>query len=199
MTGRPSVPGSGTACTFPGASRTIFNGTRIIVSADSADFLKMSHDFDLGAHTAAADLASGGLFIDTNGHAIVIVNELEDLPGDPGVVTKIGAGTLTLSGLLHYTGPTNIVAGTLIVNSALGFGSNTVNAAGGTTRFTVSQTLGALNIGDGAEVTFGGGLPFAPAPVKFDGLGVVPEPGSIGLLLTAGLVLLSRRRRSATA
>ena len=192
----PSIWGN---FTFGGASRTIFNGTRIIASADSADFLKMSHDFDLGAHTTAADLANGGLFIDTNGHAIVILNELEDLPGDPGVVTKIGAGTLTLSGLLHYTGPTNIVAGTLIVNSALGFGSNTVNAAGGTTRFTVSQTLGALNIGDGAKVTFGDGLPFAPAPVKFDGLGVVPEPGSIGLLLTAGLVLLGRRRRSATA
>ena len=69
----PSIWGN---FTFGGASRTIFNGTRVIASADSADFLKMSHDFDLGAHSVAAEIANGGAIFDTNGHNVTIANDL---------------------------------------------------------------------------------------------------------------------------
>ena len=79
--------------------------------------------------------------------------------------------------------------------SAIGAGANVVNANGGQTHFYASQTLAALNIADGAEVTFGDGLPFAPAPVKFGAPALVPEPGAIGLLLTAALGCAARRRR----
>ncbi|MFU2071903.1 autotransporter-associated beta strand repeat-containing protein, partial [Bordetella hinzii] len=40
------------------------------------------------------------------------------LDGD-GSLTKLGAGTLTLSGTSHYTGPTTVSAGTLAVDGAI--------------------------------------------------------------------------------
>ena len=38
--------------TFGGQSRTVFNGTKIVATVDNADFLKVSRDFDGGAHSA---------------------------------------------------------------------------------------------------------------------------------------------------
>ena len=85
------------------------------------------------------------------------------------------------------------------MNSALGSGSSTLNA-NATVHVNASQTLAALNIADGVEVTFGDGLPFAGGSDKAAGFGaattgVVPEPGSLGLLLVGALGFLGRRRR----
>ena len=106
-------------------------------------------------------------------------------------VTKVGAGTTTLSGAQNYTTlATN--EGVTNVSGAFTGGTATVNA-NATTNFTVSQTLAALNIGTvplaglGAAPAFTGG-----------GSAVVPEPGSMGLLLTGALGLLARRRRART-
>ena len=197
--GRLTTPSIWGNTTFGGQSRTIFNGTKIIVSADNADFLKMSNDFDGGAHSAAAELSAGGAEFDTNGHLVAITNALNDLPGNNGGLTKTGAGTLTLSGALGYTGATNTIAGTLNVNSPLGNGSNVVNAVGGTTRFGVSETLGALNIASGAIVELG--PPASPAPGFDEGIALaattqaVPEPGTAALLLLGTLATLRRFRR----
>ena len=188
----PSIWGS---YTFGGASRTVFNGTQIIVSSDNADFLKMSHDFDGGAHTSAAELSTGGANFNTNGHDIAIVNDLADLPGFGGTLSKSGAGKLTLAGALTYTGTTNNFGGTLEVNSPIGAGSNVVNAAAGTTRFNVSQTLGALDIGAGAAVEFGPASSPALAPVLVESVQPVPEPGTAALLLFGTLTALWRGRR----
>ena len=78
------------------------------------------------------------------------------------------------------------------------------NANAGTLRFTVSETLSALNIADGAIVELACA---APAPALFDdgGMGggemlgasseAVPEPGAIGLFLAGALSVLGRRKR----
>ena len=64
---------------------------------------------------------------------------------------------------------------------------------------SVSQTLSSLTIGAGATVTLTSGLTAFSGGGKSPGFGatVVPEPGSIGLLVTGALGVLARRRRPA--
>ena len=80
------------------------------------------------------------------------------------------------------------------VSTAIGTGTTTVNA-NSTMNFYASQTLAALNIADGVEVTFGDGMPFAGGADKIGGPALVPEPGSMGLLLVGALGFLGHRRR----
>ena len=94
-------------------------------------------------------------------------------------------------------------AGTTNVNSALGSGSAAVTLTGASTvKFgSVSQTLSSLTIGAGSTATFTSGLASfsggagGKAP-SFGGSGVVPEPGTIGLLLVGALGILNRRRKA---
>ena len=78
-------------------------------------------------------------------------------------ITKTGPGILNLNGPL--TGAT-------------------LNVDAGTTHVHASQTLAALNIGAGAEVTLASAPPpFAP----------VPEPGALALLIVGALTLRIHR------
>jgi outer membrane autotransporter protein len=65
-----------------------------------------------------------------------------------GGLTKIGAGTLTLSGASTYAGPTNINAGALNVNGSLA--STVFLNSGGT--LIGNGTIGGLNVGSGGTV-----------------------------------------------
>ena len=110
-----------------------------------------------------------------------------------GSVTNAGGASnvLNLDGAQGYA-VLNANTGTTNVNGSFTNGTATVNA-NSRLNFGASQTLGALNIGAGVVVTFGAG-----APAFAGGKGasaVVPEPGSIGLLMVGALGLLGRRRR----
>jgi autotransporter-associated beta strand protein len=67
---------------------------------------------------------AGGAKIDTNGFHIVIGRQFAPGVVGDGGLTKLGAGTLTLSTNNAYTGPTNVNAGTLALNT-----TNAVNPA----------------------------------------------------------------------
>ena len=112
-------------------------------------------------------------------------------------LTKTGAGQLILAGTQNYA-TLNANGGVTNLNSALGTGSSTINASA-TVNINASQTLAALNIADGVEVTFGDGLAFVGGAEKFGAPALVPEPGSMGLLLVGALGFLSRGRRGGAA
>ena len=128
--------------------------------------------------------------------------------GASSALVKAGAGVLTLSGVQSYDSLT-ANAGTTNVNGVLGTASGTaavvVSGAGTTLKFgSVSQTLSSLTIGAGSFVTFSSGAAsgsltsggVAKAPSFSGGGSVVPEPGTIGLLLIGAIGVLNRRRRA---
>jgi autotransporter-associated beta strand protein len=108
--------------------------------------------------------------------------------GAGAALVKTGAGTLKLNGDQKY-GTLTTSAGVTTIGGTFTSTGATVNA-NATTNFTTSETLGALNIGAGAVVTFG----TVAGPLAFEA--VVPEPSSIALAAMGAAVIGFRRRRA---
>jgi autotransporter-associated beta strand protein len=77
--------------------------------------------------------------------------------GAGGSLVKIGNGTLTLTGINTYTGPTTVDAGALIVNGSIASSSSTAVTFGGLLSGT--GTVGNLTIGPGGTFAPGNGTP----------------------------------------
>lgn len=93
-----------TEITDNGGSGTFnFNGGTLHAGGSSVNFM---HDINGGVN-----LLPGGAIINSEGYDITISQPLYDNGG--GGLTKLGAGTLTLSGQSSYYGPTIISAGAL--------------------------------------------------------------------------------------
>ena len=148
-------------------------------------------------------LGTNGGRIDTDGNTVTFgVGSI--VTGT--TLTKVGAGKLTLAGTQTYA-TLNTEAGRTDLASALGSGSSTLNA-NAETNIGVSQTLAALNIGNGAVVTLSAPLPPAPAEDQVSGVasfgeissggnnvaGSVPEPCGTALLFGGFLTLLGFQR-----
>jgi autotransporter-associated beta strand protein len=82
---------------------------------------------------------------DGGNFAGIIVNNNN---GGSGVValTKAGSGTITLSGVNTYTGPTNVRAGTLALTSTTGLANTAITVFRGAT-FSVRPGAGTLTLG----------------------------------------------------
>ena len=159
-----------------------------VTSTGTSSFVRQnpavsSAKVDLGGGTRTFTVA-GTLTIGTAAAPVTITN---------GTLTKAGAGTLNLTGPQTYA-TLNANGGVTNLNSALGTGTSTLNA-NAAVNIKTSQTLAALNIANGAQVTFGDGLPLVGEPEKFATPALVPEPGALGLLLAGAPGLLGRRRR----
>jgi outer membrane autotransporter protein len=123
------------ACTLAsgpsGASGPVFTGgTLQIAGANIASALPIT-------------LQSQGGTIDTNGNNATLSGAI----GGPGGLTKIGLGTLTLSGSSTYAGATNVNAGTLQAGAANAFSpfSAFTIASGATLALNnFNQTIGSL-------------------------------------------------------
>lgn len=106
-----------------------FNGGTLKPTASSVAF------FNLGTGNARANVRGGGAIVDTAGFNVTIGSALihSTIAGDAatdGGLTKLGAGTLTLTNANTYTGNTVINVGTLALGNtgSIGTSSNiTVN------------------------------------------------------------------------
>ena len=160
--------GSGT----PSASNMYYNGGTLQATADSTDFVNAG---------VTQLVQTNGAVIDSNTHAITINTAfVEDTitPSLGGGLTKIGAGMLTLTGALSYTGNTIVNDGTLTIA-----GTGELNTPLAKVEVATGATLNASSI-TCDTLTIGGG-PFH-APVVG---GAVPEPSTMALLVLAGLSL----------
>ena len=98
---------------YSAGSRLTFNGTTVVATQNNASFITVDA-------TGQAYVGSGGAKFDTDGNDIGIGVALQG----SGPLTKSGPGTLTLSGGWNYTGPTNILGGTLASGAAAGVSNN---------------------------------------------------------------------------
>lgn len=102
-----------------GTAKVTIDGGIVRATQDNADFVS-------GFGTQAITIAANGATIDTNGHDISIAAQF----GGAGDLSKVGTGTLTLSGANTYSGGTTISGGTL-TGPATNFGTGAIldNAA----------------------------------------------------------------------
>ena len=166
-----------------------------------------------GGYTGTTTVSSGTLQVGTGGttgnlgtgavtdNALIVFNRSDNLvvPNSitgTGTVTNAGGATnvLELTGAQDYA-TLNANSGTTHLHGAFTAGTATLNVLANL-GIATSQTIGALNIFDGAVVTVDSALSAPPAPdfgLSQNDVQAVPEPGSVSLLLFGAVGMLGRR------
>jgi autotransporter-associated beta strand protein len=174
----------------PGGNGTFnFNGGTLHARANSGNFLQATHSITVKA---------GGAFINSEGRDITIGQALAN---GGGGLTKLGAGSLTLSGSVAYSGVSVVSNGTLIISAPNTFASASCFVSTGATfgvvlaSANVQLSVPALTIAAGGGLSFNfagvGGQPLAPlhvnsvvvnGPVSINIAGFNFSPGQFPLL-----------------
>ena len=146
-----------------------FNGGTLHALTNSANFLQASQ---------GATVEAGGAVINTEGHDVTISQALAN---GGGGLTKLGAGSLTLSGNLAYSGPTLVSNGNLTFFAPSTLSSSSCTISGGATFGVVlteanaqlsvpKLTIGAT--GGGLSLNFAGTGGQSSAPLHVTSLAV---------------------------
>ena len=130
-----------------GFSAFYFNGGVLQAAAGA--------DSDFMSGLSIAYVAPGGARIDSAGNNITIAQDLQD---NAGGLTKLGAGTLTLSGYLYYTGPTLVSQGTLATSTRSSGNGNITVADGAELSVEVKDPGTSINPADLTVGSTGGAM-----------------------------------------
>jgi fibronectin-binding autotransporter adhesin len=165
-----------------GLSELNFNGGTLQASANNTSFLS-------GLTLALA--GPGPAVIDSQNFNITIPQEIDDSGGG---LTKLGTGTLTLTGGNTYSGDTLVNAGTLIVNTGSGVSGNYVvadNAALGVNVLSQNAQLNAqqnvtLGSTTGSSINFNLGSFGNPTSAPLNVSGTLTKNGTTTVNITDG-------------
>jgi autotransporter-associated beta strand protein len=183
------ISGPGNALTKSGSGKVTVTGTNTYGATVITGGTMEIGNGGTGGSLGSGPVTNNGVLIFDRSNAYAASN---DITGS-GAVTNAGSGELTLSGTQNYAA-LNANAGVTNLNSALGTGNSTINAAA-TVNINASQNLAALNIGAGSVVTFGADSGASPFTAALATTATVPEPGTLGLLIIGALGISLRRRR----
>lgn len=137
-----------------------FNGGTLKATGNNPFFVFM------GGANQSVNVMNGGAIIDSAGFNVAIPQLL--LAGGTGGLTKIGNGTLTLSGGYNYTGPTVVRGGTLALDATQASSSSSV--------LTVSNATLTLALNNGVSSIFAGGVSLAGSNVLNFNFGTATAP-----------------------
>lgn len=124
---------------------------------------------------------------DTAGQNVTFTNAIASTGG---TLTKLGSGSLTLSGVNTYDGATTVSAGKLVIQGAQGSGAITVanNAALGVTGGGVQTTPATLTIGTGVVLEFNSISSTVTAPLAV--AGAISAAGPVTVNVNSGSFLI---------
>ena len=111
-----------------------FQGGTLKATMDNPDYISGANGGTLALNVlGTGSVVDSGAVIHTNGYAVTIAQPLVNgVVGTDGGLTKLGAGTLTLTAANTYTGLTTVNGGTLeLANAAAGTDSNVLTNAQG--------------------------------------------------------------------
>ena len=163
-----------------------FNGGTLKATGNNANFI------NLGTGNARANVRDNGAIIDSDVHDIAIPQSLEvsNVVGDLGTggLTKLGTGKLTLGGANTYAGPTQVNAGTLILNgtsaSSVIVGNQATLGGSATTSGSLTFNAGSTLAASTSLSLLANGVNFTgPTSLIFDG---IPENGTEYVLFQYG-------------
>jgi len=154
------------------------NGGTVRAASDTGTNNLFANNTSTGTLQMAVQLGTNGATIDTSLSSARIVRPLDNISGQAGTLTKIGANTLTLLGTNTYTGATTVSAGTLLVETGASVAASASIVNGGLLR--VNGTAGSVTVNSGGSLG-GSGTVGAVTLTR----GSLLNPGNSPGLLTA--------------
>jgi len=128
-----------------GSGTMNFNGGTLRALASNTNFIAVT----------AARVGPGGAVLDTGANTVSIAQPLVTSGSGSGGLTKLGAGTLRLTGSNTYTGPTQISAGTLRIDGNQSAATGAVTVTSGATLGGTGTVGGSTTIQSGATLAPG--------------------------------------------
>ena len=152
--GAATLNGAADATTINVGGGDLTLGSAGRLASGAAVTISNGGDLILGGNEQISSLAGSGgtLALGANTLTVSSGNFGSLITGTGGVLTKIGSGTLTLSGANTYTGGTLLNGGTLDADNSSAFGTGSVTVAATTTLDLLSHNITNLIINNGGTI-----------------------------------------------